>query len=121
MPIITHFNWREPARGGGVVFSFRLPADQRSSILGQRERCTPLLTHGEHTRILEDSTMWRSTIGLLVTFGISLLMVPRATDAQQPVKVPLIGILGAGLYPSEAQRQQSPFLQKLRELGWHEG
>jgi putative ABC transport system substrate-binding protein len=48
-------------------------------------------------------------------------MVPRAINAQQPIKVPLIGVLNAGPPPSEAQRQQSPLLQKLRELGWHEG
>jgi putative ABC transport system substrate-binding protein len=39
----------------------------------------------------------------------------------RPVRVPLIGVLGIGPYPSEAQLQQSPFLQKLRELGWQEG
>ena len=40
-------------------------------------------------------------------------------DAQQPAK--LIGLLTTGSPPSEAQRQQWPFRQKLRELGWHEG
>ena len=65
--------------------------------------------------------MWHSTVGCLVIVALSLLMVPRATDAQQPVKVPLIGVLGMGFPPSEAVRQQSPFWQKLRELGWQEG
>src|SRR5262249_6283994 len=51
--------------------------------------------------------------------GIGLLWVPLVATAQQPVK--LIGILGSGSPPSEAQRQQSPFRHKLRELGWHEG
>ena len=65
--------------------------------------------------------MWHSIVGCLVIVALSLLMVPRATDAQQPVKVPLIGVLGMGFPPSEAVRQQSPFWQKLRELGWQEG
>lgn len=65
--------------------------------------------------------MWLSTLALIITLALSLLVVPPATDAQQSVKVPLIGILGIGPYPSEAQLQQSPFLQKLRELGWHAG
>jgi putative ABC transport system substrate-binding protein len=63
--------------------------------------------------------MRRCIIGLLLTLALSLLIVPCATDAQQPVK--LIGILGQGIAPSEAQRQQSPFWQKLHELGWDEG
>jgi ABC-type uncharacterized transport system substrate-binding protein len=53
--------------------------------------------------------------------ALSLLVAPRVPNAQQPVKVPLIGVLWDGPYPSEAERQQSPFQQKLRELGWHEG
>jgi putative ABC transport system substrate-binding protein len=65
--------------------------------------------------------MWHSTVGCLVIVALSLLMVPRATNAQQPVKVARIGILGIGPYPSEAQQQQSPLQQKLRELGWQEG
>jgi ABC-type uncharacterized transport system substrate-binding protein len=65
--------------------------------------------------------MWHSTVGCLVIVVLSLLIVPRATNAQQPVKVARIGILGIGPYPSEAQQQQSPLQQKLRELGWQEG
>src|SRR5262245_49348965 len=63
--------------------------------------------------------MWLSTIGFIVTFGIGLLWPPLVATAQQPVK--LIVVLGTGVASSEAQRQQSPFWQKLRELGWHEG
>jgi len=62
-----------------------------------------------------------STVGRIITLALSLLIVPHVTDAQQPVKVPLIGFLGSGSPPSEAQRQQSPFRQKLGELGWQEG
>lgn len=65
--------------------------------------------------------MWCSTVGCLVTLILSLLTTPHAADAQQQGKVARIGILGAGPYPSEAQRQQSPFQHKLRELGWQEG
>ena len=60
-----------------------------------------------------------SAIGLILTLALGFLVAPLCSNAQQPVK--LIGILNPGSPPSEAQRQQSPFLQKLRELGWHEG
>ena len=60
-----------------------------------------------------------SAIGLILTLALGFLVTPLCSNAQQPVK--LIGILNPGSPPSEAQRQQSPFLQKLRELGWHEG
>jgi putative ABC transport system substrate-binding protein len=73
--------------------------------------------------IVEDATMWLSTIGLLVTFALGLLWTPLVATAQQPVK--LTGSLLQGFAPSEAQRplspSLSPFLQKLRELGWIEG
>jgi putative ABC transport system substrate-binding protein len=69
--------------------------------------------------MLEDSTMRLSVIGLLVTFALGLFWTPLVATAQQPVK--LIGVLGLGFAPSEAQRQASPFRQKLRELGWIEG
>jgi putative ABC transport system substrate-binding protein len=69
--------------------------------------------------MLEDSPMRLSAIGLVLTLALGFLVAPLCSNAQQPVK--LIGVLGVGSPPSEAQRQQSPFLQKLRELGWHEG
>jgi putative ABC transport system substrate-binding protein len=69
--------------------------------------------------MLEDSTMRLSTTGLLVTFALGLFWTPLVATAQQPVK--LIGVLLPGFAPSEAQRQSSPFRQKLRELGWIEG
>ena len=62
-----------------------------------------------------------STVGLIITLALSLLIVPHTTDAQQPVKVSLIGMLGRGSPPSEVEWQQSPFRQKLGELGWQEG
>jgi putative ABC transport system substrate-binding protein len=60
-----------------------------------------------------------SAIGLILTLALGFLVAPLCSNAQQPVK--RIGILWPGSPPSEAQRQQSPFLQKLRELGWIEG
>jgi putative ABC transport system substrate-binding protein len=63
----------------------------------------------------EDSTMWLSTIGLLVTFGIGLL-VPLATEAQPTGKVWRIGYLVAGF-----GRIDEVFRQGLRELGYVEG
>ena len=71
--------------------------------------------------ILEERTMQRYTLGLLITLALSLLLMPRASDAQQTVKVPLLGVLGVGRYPTEAEWQRSPFVQKFHELGWHEG
>jgi putative ABC transport system substrate-binding protein len=65
--------------------------------------------------------MWFSTVGLIITLALSLLVVPCTTNAQQPVKVPLIGALATGFPSSETQRQPSPFGQALRELGWIEG
>jgi putative ABC transport system substrate-binding protein len=69
----------------------------------------------------EGSTMRLSAIGLMLTLALGFLVAPLAANAQQPGKVYRIGLLGVGLSPSEAQLQQSPFLQGLRELGWHEG
>jgi ABC-type uncharacterized transport system substrate-binding protein len=63
----------------------------------------------------EDSTMWRSTIGLLVTFGIGVL-VPLAPEAQPTGKVWRIGYLVAGF-----GRIDEAFRQGLRELGYVEG
>jgi hypothetical protein len=70
---------------------------------------------------MEGSTMQRSIMGFLIILALGFLVAPLCSNAQQPGKVYRIGALGLGLAPSEAQRQQSPFLQALRELGWHEG
>jgi hypothetical protein len=49
-----------------------------------------------------------SIIGLLVTFGICLLWVPTVSHAQQPAKIPRIGMLLAlqrhFLQPSVSRR-----------------
>jgi putative ABC transport system substrate-binding protein len=70
---------------------------------------------------MEGSTMQRSIMGFLIILALGFLVAPLCSNAQQPGKVYRIGALGLGLPPSEAQWQQSPFLQALRELGWHEG
>jgi putative ABC transport system substrate-binding protein len=76
----------------------------------------------KHTRDQrQEIAVWLSTAGLIITLALSVLVLPRTSDAQQPVKVPLIGILGSGPAPSAAQRHHSPFLHKLRELGWQDG
>jgi putative ABC transport system substrate-binding protein len=61
------------------------------------------------------------TVGVIVTIILSILAAPLAAGAQPRAKVPRIGWLASGFPPSEAARQQSPFLQGLRELGWVEG
>src|SRR5207253_10372920 len=62
---------------------------------------------------VEETVMRLNTVGFIVTLVLLTLWAPLAADAQQPVKVPLIGVLGMGFPPSEAVRQQSPFWQKL--------
>jgi hypothetical protein len=37
--------------------------------------------------------MWRNTVGLIVMLTLGILVVPRASHAQQPTTVPRIGIL----------------------------
>ena len=65
--------------------------------------------------------MWCRAVGCIVTLTLSLLAAPLAAKAQSLAKVPRIGWLASGSPPSETNRQQSPFLQGLRELGWVEG
>src|SRR6266487_3890944 len=45
---------------------------------------------------------------------------PVAASAQQPAKLPTIGLLGAATLLVESQRVAA-FVQRLRELGWIEG
>jgi putative tryptophan/tyrosine transport system substrate-binding protein len=65
--------------------------------------------------------MWYSAVGCIVTLTLSLLALPLVAQAQALAKVPRLGWLASGAPPSEANRQQSPFLHGLRELGWEEG
>jgi putative ABC transport system substrate-binding protein len=70
---------------------------------------------------MEEATMTRYLIGLLVTFALAHFVAPLTAEAQQPKNVPLIGILSLFSSPSEAERQQSPFLEGQRDLGYIEG
>src|SRR5262245_28635680 len=76
-----------------------------------------LLTHSEHTCPVEDATMRLGAIGLIVTLALGLLVVPLATEAQQPVKVHRIGVL---MYTSAASGMEA-LRQGLHELGYVEG
>src|SRR5438093_333552 len=59
-------------------------------------------------------------IGLIVTLAIGLLLAPRTTAAQQPIKVYRIGRLNSGP-PIEPNPGLEAFRQGLRELGYVEG
>jgi putative ABC transport system substrate-binding protein len=79
-----------------------------------------VLSARKHARDQHQETgLWLSTVGLILTLALGLLVVPCATDAQQPVK--LIGLLINASPPFEGELQYSLFQQKLRELGWQEG
>ena len=64
--------------------------------------------------------MNRTTVGLIVTLALSILSAPLAA-APPAGKVHRIGFLGVGPAPSEAERQRSPFLRELHQLGYVEG
>ncbi len=59
-------------------------------------------------------------IGLAVILAVSLILAPLAVEAQQPGKVPRIGVLVVGSASSESTRIEA-FRQGLRELGYVEG
>src|SRR5262245_35750500 len=71
-------------------------------------------------RLTGGKTMWCSAIGYLVMLILSFLVVPLATVAQPPSKVPRIGFLMPLLTPERAHNLEA-FRQRLRELGWIEG
>src|SRR5262244_757792 len=77
---------------------------------------TSLLTHGEHTGILEDSTMRRSVIGLILARGIFVALLAAA--AQQPTKMHRVGLLHGGSPPPQILEG---FRHGLRDLGYVEG
>jgi putative ABC transport system substrate-binding protein len=67
----------------------------------------------------EEVHMRLSAIALTVTLAI--LVAPLAA-APPPAKIPRIGFLSLGSPPTAPDwRERSPFLQRLRELGWVEG
>jgi putative ABC transport system substrate-binding protein len=61
------------------------------------------------------------TVGSIITFALSVLVASLAAGAPLQATAPRIGWLDSRFPPSEAFRQQSPFWQGLRELGWVEG
>src|SRR6266516_3254335 len=71
--------------------------------------------------MLEDSTMRRSVIGLILLLALSLLVPPLADAAPRAGKVPRLGVLSLYHPSSAGTRQGSPFWQELRERGWVEG
>jgi len=64
--------------------------------------------------------MWCSAIGCIVTLILSLLMVLPAADAQQPAKIPRIGML-IGASPDSTAPSLEAFRRQLHELGYVEG
>jgi ABC-type uncharacterized transport system substrate-binding protein len=59
------------------------------------------------------------TIVLLVTLALGFLVAPLATEAQQPVKIPRIGVLSPA--PPGPRAVLDAFRQGLRDLGYVEG
>jgi ABC-type uncharacterized transport system substrate-binding protein len=56
----------------------------------------------------------------ITLLGGATVAWPLAAQAQQPAKLPTIGLLGAATLLVESQRVAA-FVQRLRELGWIEG
>jgi ABC-type uncharacterized transport system substrate-binding protein len=71
--------------------------------------------------LLEDRTMQRRTLGVLVTFALSLLATPLAAEAQQATQVHRIGWLSGAYPPSGPDSSLEAFQQGLRDLGYVEG
>src|SRR5215510_3517801 len=69
----------------------------------------------------EDSTMRLSAVGLIVPFGIGLLVAPLCANAQPPTHVHRIGVLsGVGTTPARDSFLEG-FLEGMRALGYVEG
>ena len=60
------------------------------------------------------------TVGLIIVLALGLLPPPMSSDAQQPAKVPRIGLLSS-FSPSDTAGWHQAFRQGLRDLGWVEG
>src|SRR5262249_7556474 len=57
---------------------------------------------------------------LITLLGGAAAAWPLVARAQQPGKLPTIGVLGAST-PSDWSRWVAAFVQRLNELGWNEG
>jgi putative tryptophan/tyrosine transport system substrate-binding protein len=72
--------------------------------------------------LLEDTTMPRRTIGLLLTLALGLLVALRSSEAEGPAKVRRIGVLMSASAPDpERLRNLEAFRHSLRDMGWVEG
>src|SRR5262249_31125120 len=69
----------------------------------------------------EETTMWYSAIGCIVTLTLSILAAPLVTDAQPATKVYRIGRLIAAFAPAQPSPILKAFEQTLRDLGYVEG
>ena len=65
--------------------------------------------------------MWCSTLGCIVTLTLSLLAAPLLAVSQPAGKVRRIGMLRAGGYSTETERNLEAFRHGLHDLGWVEG
>jgi putative tryptophan/tyrosine transport system substrate-binding protein len=66
--------------------------------------------------------MTRCRIRLLATLALTILVAPLATTAQQPTRVPRIGVLAMeGGMVATPERFQTEFREALRERGYVEG
>ena len=62
------------------------------------------------------------TVGRVVTLALAVLVAPLVAAAQQPAKVPQIGVLSPGLPPATLDwKPRSLLWQGLHALGWVEG
>jgi len=83
---------------------------------------TPLRNPYTRTQnLLEDITMARCTIALLITFALGFLVGPLAAQAQQTEKLYRIGLLRSGHPPAGPDPSMEAFRQGLRDLGYAEG
>jgi putative ABC transport system substrate-binding protein len=70
--------------------------------------------------ILEDTTMPRRTLGLLLTLALGFLVTPLASQAPQPTTVPRVGYLSDE--PSSlGVASFEPIAKALRDLGYLKG
>jgi putative ABC transport system substrate-binding protein len=57
---------------------------------------------------------------IITLLGGAAAAWPLAARAQQPGKLPTMGIIGSGT-PATQSHWYAAFVQRLRELGWNEG
>ena len=60
-------------------------------------------------------------IGLAVILALSVTLAPLGVDAQQPAKIPRVGVLRPGNPPPGDFGNREAFERGLRDLGWTPG